>query len=53
MSTKTLVIDSPSKSLRERMEKAAEMKRKIKAYVSTHGNLKGFTSPDVKFVKPF
>jgi hypothetical protein len=51
--SKTLVIDNPSDSLRVRMEKASETKRKIKEHVNQNGSLKGLELPGVKFVKPF
>ncbi len=52
MSAKTLVIEKPSASLKDRMVKAADLKRRIKQYVKEHGSADGLYIAGVTFVKP-
>lgn len=52
MSAKTLVIEKPSENLKDRMVKAADLKKKIKQYIKEHGSADGLIIPGVTFVKP-
>lgn len=52
MSAKTLIVENPNQDLKNRLEKAADTKRKIKQYIQTHGTTVGLDIPGITFVKP-
>jgi len=52
MSAKTLVIEKPSEQLKDRLVKAADLKRQIKQHIKKHGSADGLNIPGVAFVKP-
>ncbi len=52
MAAKTLIIEKPNESLKDRMVKAADLKRKIKQHIKEHGSANGLNIPGIAFVKP-
>lgn len=52
MASSTVIVEKPTQKVREKLEQAADVKKKIKQHIKEHGSLDGLIIPGVSFTKP-